>query len=302
MSKVHANRFIFLPFVVLLAGILFGGVAARASESPIEIKISVASSKILVGQPIIVDCLLTNPSDTPEISIDTADTSGCQIWFDLYDATNQPIGKVAKPIREHHSLEMRWRIARAEPHQIAFVVSRAALPRTAGKYIIHAHIEMEYENEESRRNILMKEFELPFDVAPSDATLLRKTASKLCDQVEERSAAAPVAIRALVSMPEKIAYPYWLQVANIEHLNVQAKSVLMRELKLLGTKRAAMALAEMWGDENKVDRYTPAAAALIELHRTADPAVRHYIESVYFERVGKKLIDEKPLDIIVIEG
>ena len=56
---------------------------------------------------------------------------------------------------------------------------------------------------------------------------------------------------------------------------------------------AARTLAVMWGDENKEDRNLEAKTALIELHQTADPAVRRYIGNIYRDREGKELIDSE---------
>jgi len=71
MSKVQAKTFRFLPFFVLIAVMLSGGRNACAAELPLDIELSLANSKVMVGQPIMVDCLLTNPAGTPGIDINS---------------------------------------------------------------------------------------------------------------------------------------------------------------------------------------------------------------------------------------
>jgi len=261
------------------------------------------------GQPIMVDCLLTNPAGTPGIDINSEDTleiystntPGCQVWFELYDAKNHPVFREARPDVKYPSCCMPPALTGDTRLKSAFVVSRTAMPQAPGKYTLHAHVMLQYiSNSFSEReapdatcqhNIFSKEVELPLVVAPADTTPLRKIASKLSTVIKEGSAASAVAIRAMVSMPETIAYPYWCELANTRQLKMSA--FLVRDLQLLGSMYAARALAAMWGDEFKEDRNLEAKTALIELHQTAAPAVRRYIGNVYRDRESKELIDSE---------
>ena len=309
MSKVQAKTFRFLPFFVLIAVMLSGGRNACAAELPLDIKLSIASGKVMVGQPIIVDCELTNPSGQPGVVINSSDalqiyasdTPGCQVWFELYNAEKQLVVREVPPVLKSRSVVISSEVNKDKAYLATFIVSRAAMPKTPGRYAIRVHINLEYSNlpkeslgyekVDSHENVFSKVVELSVVVTPADTTPLRKIASKLSTVIKEGSAASAVAIRAMVSMPETIAYPYWCELANTRQLKMSA--FLVRDLQLLGSMYAARALAAMWGDEFKEDRNLEAKTALIELHQTAAPAVRRYIGNVYRDRESKELIDSE---------
>ena len=309
MSKVQAKTFRFLPFFVLIAVMLSGGRNACAAELPLDIELSLANSKVMVGQPIIVDCELTNPSGQPGVVINSSDalqiyasdTPGCQVWFELYNAEKQLVVREVPPVLKSRSVVISSEVNKDKAYLATFIVSRAAMPKTPGRYAIRVHINLAYnilpkeslgyEKVDSHENVFSKVVELSVVVTPSDMTKLRKIAGKLCSDAKAGSSASPAAIRALVSMPESIAYSYWLDLANTRQLKMSA--LLVRDLQLSGSMYAARTLAVMWGDENKEDRNLEAKTALIELHQTADPAVRRYIGNIYRDREGKELIDSE---------
>ena len=303
MSKILRKTLRFLLFSIAGTAIFASGKMAHASEAPLDIKLSIASGKVMVGQPILVDCQLANASMLHGVSIDSAENAGCQAWFELYDAENHLVLTETPIVPKRPSFAIFVEIASAKTYKKVFVVSHTVMPRTPGKYTLHAHVGFGYhiqpnknsgeEIDSSVWNVYSTEVKLPLVVVPSDTEQLRKIARRLNAEAKEATSSPSVAVRALVVMPETVAYTWWLDLANTQHLEFLTAAVLIRELKLLGTQRAAMVLATMWRNENSGAVYSSSASALIGLHKTADSATRHYIESVYFECVGKKLIDSE---------
>ena len=279
-----------------------------ADGIPILAAVSLRESTVMLGEPVLLDCRITNHSESV-VAVALGELGLAQwVTVELLD----PAGKRVPPTPDYRPKSRgglvfaRCNLKAGETHSEALVVSHRVSPPRPGKYRLSVTARVPYMvgresvdfNEKEQLSTLVADWSLDLNVTKADAERLHQLADRLAARITGRRVADAVGkelklprkatvIQALFSMPEKHALPVWRSVVNDPDLHYPESEPVVDELLRIGSPAAANLLACMWDNKTGNGKW-----ALFNLWWTGGPGIKKHIDGIFAAR-GEKMPEAK---------
>lgn len=277
--------------------------AEDTAVKPINVQVSLASSAITQGEPIVLGYKITN---TTSQSIETYMGRDEKGWltFRLTDATGKPVAALTDARRDGRRdgiYVVGPRLEAKSETQGSVIVSQYFLAPHTGTYRLSVSVHLPYAMEAQSAGIIAERFEqtfgtavaqesvLTFTVTPPDPIRLRTVAASLTASLPEKTIAEKqAAIEALFSMPEADALPVWKALAHDPKLDSFTLNAISKQLARLNTMQSAELLIDMIENPAQppaVRRETQIGIGLTEMYvRNADGPLKRRVGKFFTSR------------------
>ena len=274
---------------------------ASMATQPIGVELSLSSPTVMMGEPLVLFCTVTNAS--PEI-IATYMGINLEGWltYRLVDAAGQAVADLPDPrTKNPGGIHVDGpRISPRGHFQSHVVLSQRFALTHAGQYSLTVQVYLPYAPDERDNSIWPEHFEaiygtvfraertFPVLVTEADPGRLRSLAEALANQfVQGLPYNDTILIESLFSIPEEYALPSWKKGAYASGLShIGALQDTARELTRLNSFAAADILADMIWKPAQTSAEAWSRLSWISLHNmyfTAGPELKQHIQALFQE-------------------
>jgi len=313
--------FLLLILIVAWAGGNKAATAETSSDGPLSVSVSLSSSAVVMGEPIILKCSVSSPAqEDVSVHVGTRDTTrdgmGADIirayrhdWFtlEMKDEAGRPVSAqpdFSSPQKRGVGYSDTWGLSRYN-HDVLndkyLVVNRWLAPTHPGRYVLTLHVQLPYailtgkgsgpEVADSMTlaagTVFRHDYQFPFTVQSPNVLELGATARALRQAVvaEKDVERQAMLIQSLFAMPEDQAGSSWQALAEDPALFVTGREGVASELAGLHSTRAADILAAMFptAQEAADPNLTASFGSryLEEMYRASGVPLQRYISRLY---------------------
>lgn len=264
-----------------------GASPAALDTGPVSLFISLNSSSVTLGEPVILGYCLRNQSAWNSLTMDLGKDQEGWLTVNVMDSS----GKAAPVIPDRRpkggggfSVLPSNDVKPRDCHVGNLVIGRQYAILSPGEYRIEVKAKVPYQSEKKEQvGVFTTTQVMLLEVTKKDTAQLKKTAAELADIILDGKdmELRTVAIQALFSMPQTETLSTWKTLVDPKLQDYDMQQIT-DELLRIGSAETADILAAIWlSPDMRQDVRHVAETALLNVWWAGDDALKKRIEAMY---------------------